>query len=836
VGEDEASPTANSGPDTLSLAPEASNTNPEKIIELRAEANGILLHTSNLEAKDLDFYIAEVDRAIVLYHQIGILAPEEAENFQMLGRLLEISALLAFDPEDRLRLLEEAQVNFARAARIDLEADFLRTESQEQSIQPISDPYLALLAWNGRLTRGEVSLEELKSRHGEGTVPATYNPLFWEERFFLIQAGETLEEKMTLFEAAAKEFADTLASMPVEVPYRRGSQRLGEQKFKKIEVIEAWACGLFSLSGSERDGEFSSVLYYAGLSAMEKAYNLPLDSHELGILLSKLHQADPLAFDQESLTALWALKDRFFAKLLSMEDRPPDVLALWGDEMYRRADRQLDENAFNRFLDAGNEKYDLFIEESEDTARAFYRRGEALQWHAASVSPYLLELTPMALKTRKRVILGLALESYTQAYDLNRDSILYLKAASMANLKLSALAEDLNEFILYFDRASTLSLNALSRDPGLGSAWFNWGKELFNMESPPLPEAKERIIFAAIAAFGQSLRSNNSNIPDMKKMADLLFSSAIRVPASRIQALSLLSEICRRLMDLRPKEPSFKFAFGLSVFLRLDAEPAWPDDLDFTESPAAKRSFLELTFAFSEGLELLSTASPPKLDFSNGDSNARLNFRPDPDRLHFLEPEGFVRVTRPGASHSERLTNSFNLYVARLFTFANPQNLPPWYKLQLASFLRKSAATGYFPPQEQMAYFRIALVLLNQAEGNLTGSEASILLAPFILSEKGLILAELTLVIPEDSVALLEEASLAWQEAENLRPRSSDYARARWAAWQNDLVALEELLSHAALDEDKFFWPPYEEALLEPAFKRFATDAWFKNKWFGYFR
>jgi hypothetical protein len=177
-----------------------------------------------------------------------------------------------------------------------------------------------------------------------------------------------------------------------------------------------------------------------------------------------------------------------------------------------------------------------------------------------------------------------------------------------------------------------------------------------------------------------------------------------------------------------------------------------------------------------------------------------------------------------------------NSFLARLLDLAPPEELPPWHRLQLASFLRRSAAAGYLPPEEEAAYFRLASRLLRETEAILrAGGEDSHLL-PFILSERGLALAESTLADPAGGGAALAEAARLWGEADSLVPSSSAYARARWAAWSGDPAELGRYLPHSARDEDLMLWPAFPEALLEPAFRSARDDPGFKRLWFGYSR
>jgi hypothetical protein len=166
-----------------------------------------------------------------------------------------------------------------------------------------------------------------------------------------------------------------------------------------------------------------------------------------------------------------------------------------------------------------------------------------------------------------------------------------------------------------------------------------------------------------------------------------------------------------------------------------------------------------------------------------------------------------------------------------------PFDLPPWYKLKAASFFRLVAASGYPPPEEQMAYFRLALALLEQAADETLSLYPGDSSRPDILAEEGLVLAEMTLVNPKESSYLLKRAEDLWLEADRLESGKSHYARARWAAWQDDLQALKVYLRHEAKSQGFFLgWPSWKEIRFEPSFRKHARESWFKAAWFGYSR
>jgi hypothetical protein len=89
-------------------------------------------------------------------------------------------------------------------------------------------------------------------------------------------------------------------------------------------------------------------------------------------------------------------------------------------------------------------------------------------------------------------------------------------------------------------------------------------------------------------------------------------------------------------------------------------------------------------------------------------------------------------------------------------------------------------------------------------------------------------------LLPRERAYLLLKAEESWNEAENLSPGSTLYARARWAAWSGDIPLLINNLAHPAFSEDNFDWPSFEEACFDPAFSFYKNESWFKAAWFGY--
>jgi hypothetical protein len=788
-----------------------------------------------------DNYVELLEKAIVLYFQTALNNPSDPSNYRALGRLSEQMALWSEDPFERREFLDEAQVRFARAALIDLENSF-QSQPPAPSSPPVPEdtlnPYLAELAWSGRLRRGEVTLEELIRHHEDTFIPAHYRPKFWEDRFFLIQVTDP-EEKEIIFTTAAEDFLTLWLAMPMEVPLKEDPNRLGPQKIKKISVLEAWANTLLSLAGAETDLAQKQIYFNHTLATFELALDLPLDEFEMGILYAYLNRAELLTYNRDSQLALWALKDTFFPKYLQTANQSPALNAIWGEDLLSRAERQLDPRSWNFYLEEAKKRYALYLKETPEPHKGYARQAEALEWRTRNIRNFLLNRDPDESITRERTILTLALESYQQAYALHPESLPYLRALSRVSLKLASLAPDADTFLDLFEMALGYFLSATARDPDTSLAFFTWGKDLMNLPRPnfkfqqELKLAQERLITETLVAFRQYLRANNPDLQILVEMADLTYQAARELPSHQIQALGLLVEITQRLVTFAPQDPNYRFALGFAMFAKIATNSDIPLD-----DPQAKRIFFTILQNFGEGLEILSLA--PQIG-----ENYYGEPPPPPNPLNalripnntpkFLEFETFARVAEKGASYQERLTGVLNLHLARFFDLLAPLTLPPWYKLQLAGFLRRTAATGYLPAPESVSYFRLGLSLLEKEIFSLQNPEITDpeLLAR-LYAEKGLILAELSLVLKADKEPLLAKAKLAWEEADKIVPGSSAYARARLAAWEGDQDTLKSLIAHEAREEDLFYWPPYALAIQEPCFQNYQNQTWFKNLWFGY--
>jgi hypothetical protein len=109
-------------------------------------------------------------------------------------------------------------------------------------------------------------------------------------------------------------------------------------------------------------------------------------------------------------------------------------------------------------------------------------------------------------------------------------------------------------------------------------------------------------------------------------------------------------------------------------------------------------------------------------------------------------------------------------------------------------------------------------------------------LRSLILAERGLLLAEMSLLAKNDRDFLLQAAALNFDLAERDSPGSSRYSKARWAAWTESPENLALYLSHTVAEQYNLLWPSLSEARLEPAFRDLIDERWFKTAWFGYSR
>ncbi|MDR1607463.1 MAG: hypothetical protein LBT38_03540 [Deltaproteobacteria bacterium] len=568
------------------------------------------------------------------------------------------------------------------------------------------------------------------------------------------------------------------------------------------------------------------ALFNAALALYPKALSLPLDSSEMGLLLTRLDQTELLSPTPTQRDAVWVFRDQFFAKYLKVANNDPEVWAAWGRDLYHRADSLADQKLWEaRQTEAAN-KFTESVKLSPDKARAYARWGQALEFGAYSLAPFL-NLPPDSLSQRRQKTLTEAQNLYQKAWDLGQ-KLDNLESLARVSLFLAFAAKDKAVFTDLFAQATLLGHQTVRSSDNPAGAWLNWARHCLTFQARGLnPEWREYALAEVFAAYNHYLALNVARIPNLIEMADGIWSMAAQYPEAQDQALNLLIDICRRLSQLAPQEPGYSFALGLTVFAQLANRPAWPDDPSVTSDLTAKKALQEVLSAFADGLESLAVWRP------NSDSPPPAGQAQAYEPLRFLVPEiGQAWVYAPAATFQERLASALNRPVGRLLAMARPETLPPWHQLQLAAFLRLAAASGYPPPEEQMAYWRLALRLLRLAGSKETDNPD----LGSILAEEGLVLAELNLLNRAPDPGLLKQAQALWERAEKIAPGSSHYAKARWAAWRGDRAELEKSLAHPPAWEDNLTWPSFPRAISDPAFRPYRSEPWLKAAWFGYSR
>ncbi|MDR1546905.1 MAG: hypothetical protein LBU12_09425 [Deltaproteobacteria bacterium] len=826
--------------------------------ELGPEAASALASLMSVAPEDLaQSYLAQLDLTSVLVWRAAQERPDQPAPWRLLAKLAETKSLFVAEPGERAELLEEAASHLQRAARLSLDRDrpAAAAEPTPEPAVAFNDPYLAELVWASRLRRGEVGLEELKSRYAEENLEPAQRPDFWKDRFFLVLTRPGPAERAEALAEAQADFERLWADMPVEVPWRGDGDKFGPQKLKKIEILEAWTASLATLSGVEPDSNRRSEIFQQALDLYPLAKTLPLDRHELASFMAGLDRADALAPDTRALWALWALKDELYAHWLERAGQAPEIWAAWGRELYSRADRQPDDRIWALTLEEGSKKWARGVELGPEPGWPEW--GRQLEFDAFSVSAYLPQKTAEERLARRRRTLELALEKYRQAYEREPDSLPLVQALARVLNKLSALSSG-EELAAFHQESERLAKLAAGRDPDTAGAWFRRGLESLRLQRAlnSGPEARLRLTAAAFADFRQCLDVEPPRADRLEPMADEIWIAASELPSLRGPALLLLADVCRGLTEADPDDPDYRFALGLALYALLAANRDWPDGLDFSDSLDARLAFDEVLGSFQAGLELLSVADrrpgrswpqpadqdlawPPLLAWGPAGSGR------DKPRDGFLRPVGpSADAWLAGSSFQERLGSALIRAVARLLSEARPEGLSPWAQMRLAGFLRRAAASGWPPPQDQMALFRLGLQLLDQAQANLKlrpaapagASDVRPPLAAELAAEKGLLLAETSLAAPAGRDRLVLEARRLWDEADALAPGASTYARARWAAWTGGRSAVAPLLRHAADQQDQLLWPTFREAAFEPAFRAHHGQSWFKSAWFGYDR
>jgi tetratricopeptide (TPR) repeat protein len=797
-------------------------------------------------------YAAQLDKVVILGYQASAQQPNNPAVWRLLGHLAETRALFIHDPQARAALMADALSHFEHAARLEVEIQNELTDPVSSNA-PITytDPYLNELAWNKRLSRGEVDLIELERHYIGENINPLHNPDYWRDRFYLINS-EDVTRRAGHLKAAREDFTALWAAMPVEVPWPGPQGKFGPLKFKKVEVLEAWAATLMALSETENKIESKRELFSEALALYPEALALPLDRFELAALIGQLDRADANAPDNDSFLALCELKDKVYQIWLTKAPDDPDVLLNWGQDFYKRADRQVDGRIFRSLIQEGDRKMAQYVVMSPQKAPAWHEWGQRLEYQTNTLASSLTFEAPGELTARQLFCWIEAEKKYRQAYDTDPTRLQHLRSLAHILLKLSVVGPQDN-FEAQHDKSKSFFTQAISREPDPASSWFQRGVDYLEVQDlgNPSNQIREVLTAEAFAGFRQFLRSNTTRIDLLRTVAALVWKTAEALPTYRLQGLRLLNDVCILLIELAPNEPDYRFARGLTLFTLLSETPNWPDDQNFTSSAFARRSFKQVLHEYRVGLELLSHSGilfQKSLEQSPSERASAQIPRPNPRSASLLSDVPSPGTTLSSSTFQERLATVLNRELERLMSAVDPHTLPAWYKFQMAIFFRRVAATGYTPAEDQMAFFRLAGQLMTAAEASYQEDqieaqiESQILTSSnraeyaMLLAEKGFLMAEMTRVALADVDFLLSEAEKYWTGAEAINPGASRYALARWAAWHEDVEITKPLLRHTAKQQDLMLWPTFEEAQYEPAFANFVGQAWFKNAWFGYNR
>jgi hypothetical protein len=845
-------------------------------------------------------YAAQLDTVVVLGYRAARQSPDDPAIWRLLGRLAEIKALFSSDPFERSRLMGEAESHFRRSSSLELARPAnlpasAQTPRASAQTPIVSDPYLADLFWVGRLQRGEATLADLE-RHwaGAGNLSPLQRPELWRDRLHLIRNAPGAEARIQELGQARQDFERLWAEMPVEVPWPGPSERFGPPKLKKIEVLEAWASTLAALARDWPGPETGAELFREAVGLYLRALDLPLDRHEAAALVGQMDRSGDLAPDEDSLLALWRAKDAVYEKWLAIASDDPAVWTAWGEEHLRRAARHDDPRVYRGYFEAAGRKFESAAAKSPRPALVWHEWGLLEEYQAdrlaadppdypplpapapgdpasagpippppgdpsaaGSPTPFPSPPAPApvqaAIDTQAardrlelaRHVSSRALDRYRHAYGLEPDRPAHVQSLARMTLKSAARgpAEAFPELLEESDRLSAL---AVGQDPDTAGAWRLRGVDCLVAASPSSvdPAIRDRLVPEALSAFRRYLSSDNVRVDHLRQMADLVWLAAEASPAHRLASLRVLDEICARLIALQPRVSDYHFARGLAIYSILAADPDWPWDRERSGADWARDRFVRALASYREGLELLARWGFSAPDRGGEDPEAGPGPEAGSARWHF--PRAILTETvSPGAtlasaSFQERLSAVLNRELEHLLATVKPETLPPWHKARLAAFLRRMAATGYPPPEDQMALFRLAELLLSETEAELqSGADPG---GPppgrdgyaIILAEKGLLMAEMSLVAVEDAEFLLSEAQKLWTGAEAASPGASRYALARWTAWSGDVELIRPLLRHTAEQQDRLLWPSYAEAVYEPSLARFHDQSWFIAAWFGY--
>ncbi|MDR3203891.1 MAG: hypothetical protein LBV23_03995 [Deltaproteobacteria bacterium] len=850
-----------------------------------------------LSASKEDFeqgYEAQLERAAVLLHQARTKDPTSSIIPRLLGRLSEIRLFFSLDPYERLNFINEGLAYYEKAAALEIKALAPPIPQEGSLTQPkYADPLLLDLLWNSRLRDGEVTLEELERRYDQNNIKPFFRPEYWSDRFYLLSNLADPTTQRNEIKKASDDFYQAFKDMPVEIPLIGSQERFGPQKVKKINLLESWASSLLALSEKQTDENEREALFINCLSLYQLALKLPLDRFELASLSSQLDRVETLAPTQNSLEELWKLKDALYLLSFSSSQTPDiDILFNQGRDYYRRALRQTKENLFLSLFKQAGEKFQKYCDLSSEPHQALLKWADTLEHcsnalslssnNAISNSPNSINSSSnnpdfnneSAEQIIKRIalILDLALEKRQKTVALAPDNLQAVKSLSRLLLKLAATSEGDN-----FERLSAqsdkLAVKALSLAPNPSLGWFERGFDILLALDLPKGsiETRQKLVAQAFAAFRQYLTFGAPKIDILRRTASLIWLECERTPRLKSIGYALLADVCRRLIELKPDDPDYHFALGLTLYCLLASTPNWADDKNINSSLASKKAFDECLKAYLLGLELLSEQKDlsgtylssdledltwlrvrvdlkDKLDSGATGANKSFGWPFEPPQALLSEAASHPALKIPSLTFQERLAASLNREIERLLINLRYEPLPSWHKFRLATFLRRCASSGYPPLEDQMAFLRLADKILASAQQELTSeknlklssgttpAEVAITELAQTLAERGLVMAEISLVSPKDAAYLLSEAERFWREAEKESPRSSRYARACWAGWSVNSKELIPLLSHTALDQDLLIWPTLEQAGFEPSFKKLIKESWFKAAWFGYAR
>lgn len=175
-----------------------------------------------------------------------------------------------------------------------------------------------------------------------------------------------------------------------------------------------------------------------------------------------------------------------------------------------------------------------------------------------------------------------------------------------------------------------------------------------------------------------------------------------------------------------------------------------------------------------------------------------------------------------------------------------------WDCIQMGGLLRFLLASNYLTEEYQALYrqraedyFQLVVNSEDFSPKGLKDPEKSDLKAENKTAienrryEKSLALTELGLLWAEKALAENKESGLPprtrqiWEEAEKIRPGSSRYARARWAAWRGEREEMLNNLRHGQQETQGLLYPPFKAAVQDPAFADYKDFPYFKRAWYG---